>query len=210
MTLTINACLKEYEEKTGEVYRDPRKKIRAGFAINIRKPGEGVFKDGSPHNAVAQGLLRFQMKYKNRVELVWKVKENLDRIKLSPLPVVQQAVGRVVLNNLSREKSTKTFLKFYSTSTALISNVPGPAKPAFVGGNVVDDLEFLLASPKGAYIGLLSYNGNVSCCINLQESTMMDPKDFVKHFITEFDKLYEETMEHEGMIAKPKSFWKSL
>lgn len=169
-----------------------------------------MFKDGSPHNAVAQGLLRFQMKYDSRVDLVWKVKENLDRIKISPLPVVQQAVGRMVLKNLSREKSTKTFLKFYSTSTALISNVPGPAKPAFVGGNMVDDLEFLLASPKGCYIGLLSYNGQVSCCINLQESTQIEPEDFTKHFMPEFDKLYEETMKYEGMVPKPSSFWKKL
>merc|ERR1712176_558391 len=124
-----------------------------------------------------------------------------DIMKKSPLVIFQQAIGNAVMSNLPKKAAIKKFLNFYATSTAVVSNVPGPKDTVFLGGKEVKDFEFLLSSPKGCYIGLLSYNGTISVCISLEETTLLEPEVFCKCWQQEFDALYDEVMSHEGELS---------
>lgn len=116
------------------------KKIRAGFAMNLRKRGAEPFRAGSPHNNVAQGMLKFYTKYDSREDLVWKIKRQTDGIKLSPSPVVQQKIALGIAHILPRSLSTKLFLDFHGTTTALLSNVAGPRVAAEIMGAKITDM----------------------------------------------------------------------
>lgn len=205
LTLTVRAYFDEVGEKEGKPVIKPGQRVRTAFPINMRTKGADAFRDGSPHNSVALGIFKFQLEFKKRTELVWKVKRKLDKIKLSPEPAVQIVLGNVVLGNLPPRMATKIFTNAGSGPTAMLSNVAGPSMPAKLAGFEVEDLEFLLNAPYGCYFGLLSYNQKVSCGISMDETTLGDPKEVAKHWVPEFNKLYEETMAYEGMVPKPFS-----
>lgn len=206
LTLTVNAYFDELEAKTGKSVVKRGQKLRAGFAISMRKKGEDPFRDGSPHNSIAQGLLKFYLKPKNCVDLVWRVKRQLDSIKLSPGPFVQVRIGNAVTKLLPQSVGLKIFTDFQSTTTALLSNVAGPKEKASLDGNEVSDLQFFVSAAIGCYFGLLSYNGQVSCGICMDETASALPKEIGKHWKTEFEKLYDECMAYEGPIPKPKGW----
>lgn len=205
LTLTVNSYFRELEEKQGKPVVKSGQRIRAAFPINTRKRGEDVFREGSPHNVIAQGLLRFYTTYNSRTELVWRMKRQLDKIKLSPSPFVQQKIGNAVLAVVPRSVSTKLFSDFASTATSVLSNVAGPKDTAKFAGYDVDDLQFLISAAMGCYFGLLSYNGKVSCGICMDETTSAIPEDIAKHWKPEFEALYEEAMKYEGKVPNTRS-----
>ena len=210
LTLTVNAYFKELEETLGKPAIRKGQKIRASFPINTRKKGEDVFRDGSPHNALAQGSMKFLLNPKSRTECVWKVKRQLDKIKLSPAPLIQQSLGNALFSILPMKTAIKMFTDFASLATAQLSNVAGPKTQAKFGNHKVQDMQFLLSAAVGCYFGLLSYNGNISCGICLDETTAANADDIAKHWKTEFDMLYEESMKYEGSVPKPKSIFRKL
>lgn len=206
LTLTMSACFKENEKETGE--QTPQNvKIRAGFAIDTRGQSRGPFRDGSPYNAAVQGTYRFEMDYTSRVDLVWKIKAQVDRIKLSPGPMVMSSMIRILGTTLPKRVSTNLFTGALGNITALLSNVPGPQGPVSVCGTQVDDLQFLLSTPRSCYFGILSYNGKVSCGVSFDETTKVKPKDFSRNWAIEFEELYKDAMAIDGIMKQPRAFW---
>ena len=206
LTLTMSACFRENEKKTGKA--TPKGiKIRAGFAIDNRGKGKGPFRDGSPYNAAVQGMYRFEMAYDSRVDLVWKIKKQVDQIKLSPGPMVLGKMIRVLGSTLPKRVSTNLFTGAVGKVTALLSNVPGPQGPVSVCGTEVDDLQFLLSTPRSCYFGILSYNGKVSCGVSLDETTEITPQDFSANWALEFEELYKDAMAIDGVMKQPRAYW---
>jgi len=78
LTLTIRAYLLENEPEA----LSGKRKLRASFPINRRKNGQSGFRDGSPHNSIGLGVFKFPLKFKSRVDSLWKVKRTLDKIKV--------------------------------------------------------------------------------------------------------------------------------
>lgn len=180
-------------------------KLRAGFPINNRKRNEDAFKDGSPHNSLALGTVKFQFgKGQSRTKLVYTVKRTLDQIKLSPSPLIQNKIANTLIRVLPTSTTSALFQKVGDQTTGMLSNVAGPQKKVHLGGYEVEDLRFLIYGTMGLYMGLLSYAGSVSCGICLDES-LGDPHHIAKFWKTEFDALYEETMAFPGQVPKPRS-----
>lgn len=211
LVAVLNMILVNYLNNSGHSIKElGKKKLRAGFPINLRRPGKAVLgKDGAPSNKFGVGVFKFFTKYEKRSDLVLRVKDRIDRIKLSPYPVVQQKLGGALNKLQSKKAIAELLLKFITQTTAQLSNVPGPQKSVSFGGVEIDDLQFGLYSVQSLYLGLISYNNKVSCCVCLDE-TLGDAKSLAKYWKTEFDALYEEVMEAEGIIEPPKTFASKL
>lgn len=192
----LTMVLRRYYDETGE---KPRK-ISASFPINLRKSAKQNFdKYGSPHNIWAYGMMKFNLNYTDEIDLFKRLKKTLDKVKLSPSPVVQQKIGAMISPILPLKVKNKLVLNLANKCTAQLSNVPGPSSQVSVAGHAVDDLTFQLFSPVGLYLGLITYNGTLSCSINA-DASVADPKELAKHWMPAFEDLHAAITSHEEMI----------
>jgi hypothetical protein len=175
--------------------------MRSSFPINARKAGAGTFRDHSPHNKLALGMLAFNFNYKSRSQLVWSFKRTLDRIKLSPEPFVQQKLGNTLAAILSKKAMVDLLMKIGAQTHCMLSNVQGPPEKVALLGHTVEDITFALYSGCGLYMGLLSYAGKISVCICL-DSELGDANNIAKHWKSEFESLYSEVMAHDGPVPR--------
>ena len=123
--------------------------------------------------------MQFPFNYNARTEVVYKVKRTIDAIKVSPAPYVQRGLGNTLLRVLPRNSAAEMFAGFGNQTTAMLSNVMGPSKAVYVGGHKVVDIQFGLYSSNGIYLGLISYDGKVSCGITMDD-TLGDPSGLGK------------------------------
>lgn len=202
MNLAILAYLKE--EGMTQKQLD-KKQMRASFPINTRKIGAPVLKNGSPSNNFSVGYFSFITSYSSRIDLVHQVKKMIDKVKLSPLPIVQYWLGKLSTLTLPRSVLAKLFLDYTNQASAMLSNVPGPQKAVRLQGYELDDLHFGLYTTAGLYLGLMSYNNKVGCTICL-DSGLGEAEQLAHFWNREFEMLYEEVMKKEG-ILKPSKKW---
>ena len=177
--------------------------VRASFPVNLRKPGADNFdRSGSPHNLFASGIVKFHLQYKDEVDLFRRLKKSIDRIKLSPSPYVQMRLGKIVHSLIPifpYKSANQTALNLANKCTAQLSNVAGPSSKVSISGYELEDLTFQLFTPNPLYLGLISYNGMVSCSINADRN-IADPKLIAKHWIPAFEALHAAITSHEGQI----------
>jgi len=192
MMAVMTASMKAYLEEVGDSAAKGKKKVRGAFPINLRSPHEPVLRDGDPMNKWSYGIFKFDFNYKSRIELVWKVKRQIDKIKVSPSPLIQYKLLKGLTATLPRRVLLDQLLNMANLATAQLSNVPGPQHPISIAGVQVVDLTFYLFAPVGLYYGIMSYNGQVSAGVNVDGSTKVDPKMLAKHWKLEFDALKAE------------------
>eukprot|EP00924_Labyrinthula_sp_SR-Ha-C_P016913 augustus_masked-scaffold_6-processed-gene-18.66-mRNA-1 protein AED:1.00 eAED:1.00 QI:0/-1/0/0/-1/1/1/0/462 len=199
----LNMAIVKYIKEKDPKFK--KKRVRAGFLINMRPKGASLFRDGSPHNQIGQGFLRLRFKYKTRQRLVYEIKRDIDKIKVSPFPYIQQWFTKKAEPFFARAKAAKLFKEFLVQPTATLSNVPGPQNKVTLGGHEIEDIQFSLFTPAGLYIGLISYNGSVGCSVCLDEK-LGDAKEISKYWNEEFNLFYEEVMKVEGAVPPLKKF----
>jgi len=204
LTMVITRYLEEDPETNAEVL-SKNGTLRASYPVNMRLDPSENFKDGSPYNRAGMGFVRFPLEAKNRIEVVHTVKRTLDANKVNPGPFVNAAVFMGLSMLASKEKIGQYFVNMLTQATAMLSNVPGPQSSVTIFGNKIVDLGFMLHGRTNIYLGLMSYDGKVTCSINM-DSGLGDAKEVAKYWKTEFDALYEECMQHEGYIARPVTF----
>ena len=75
----------------------------------------------------------------------------------------------------------------------VFSNVPGPQFPCYVGGKKVDDLHMYFPNliPQ---VGILSYNGQVSMNIIIDEKVITSPNMLVEGFLAELEDLKAQVL----------------
>ena len=103
-----------------------KKKIRLACPMSTRKANDPMMRDGSPNNKVARATFRLVMTYKNRLDLLHKVKARLDALKISPFTAVQLKLGQLLTTILPPEKQAKVFLKFYGQMTGVVKQFDRP------------------------------------------------------------------------------------
>lgn len=204
----LNLAMLGYLKEQGlEPTELKRKQIRASFPINTRKQGEPLLKDDSPSNHFSMCFFNFVTEASSRIEMVHKVKQIIDKIKLSPMPFVQSWLGLFSSAMLPRSVVAKMFFDYNNQFTSQISNVPGPQSEVSLQGYGLEDLHFGIYTPAGLYMGLMSYNNKVGCTICL-DGNLGNAADLAKHWNREFELMYEEVMNTEGIIKQPKT-WRS-
>ena len=81
LTALLNMTVKRYfEEKNDAVLHMGRGAVRGNFPINMRDPGAPI----DLGNRFSAGAFQFDFDYKSRIDLIWRVKRQVDAIKVSP------------------------------------------------------------------------------------------------------------------------------
>lgn len=192
MMAVMTASIRAYLEEVGDPAVKNGNKVRGAFPINLRSPHEPILRNGDPMNKWAYGVFKFDFRYKNRIDLVWRVKRQVDKIKVSPSPVIQYKILSALTASLPRRVLLDQLLNMANLATAQLSNVPGPQHAIHIAGAKITDLSFYLFAPVGLYYGIMSYDGMVSAGVNVDGSTKVDPKMLAKHWKLEFDALKAE------------------
>lgn len=143
--------------------------------------------------------MKFNVNYDSVIDLFRKLKKTLDVAKLSPTPVVQLKVASMLFPLLTLKGKNIMALNIGNKCTALLSNVAGPTSEVTMADNVLEDISFSLYSPLGLYLGLITYNGMLSCSVNA-DASIPDPEELAKHWIPAFEELYNEITSYEGII----------
>lgn len=84
LSAVLNMTVRRYYEAECTSFLDSRPLVRALFPINMRQKGADVNTNGSLGNCFSTGVFQFLFDYSSRIDLVWKVKRQVDLIKISP------------------------------------------------------------------------------------------------------------------------------
>ncbi len=86
--------------------------------------------------------------------------------------------------------------------TAVMSNVPGPAKPLYFAGQEVDNMMFFVPQAGRVALGisLFSYNGTILVGVNTDEGLIPDPEQIIDGFNQEF-----AVMQERAAAASPST-----
>jgi hypothetical protein len=81
LTALLNMTVRRYfEEKNDAVLQMGTGSVRGNFPINMRDPRAPI----ELGNRFSAGAFQFDFEYKSRIDLIWRVKRQVDAIKVSP------------------------------------------------------------------------------------------------------------------------------
>ncbi|GBG28657.1 Hypothetical Protein FCC1311_017091 [Hondaea fermentalgiana] len=212
LMLLLNETLHRYFKEAGDEAVLNGSRVTAQFPISTRPRNAEAFRNDDPCNSIAYGYLKFRFEDNGpMIDRFWRIKRDIDKIKLSPAPFVGIRTLRNLSPMLSRSMLNKLALGVGDLATGQLSNVAAPQTPVHIAGARVDDMSFVLLAPTSLYMGLLSYNGQVNCAICLNGELEADPKDVVRSWGTVFDEFESEVLAYDGdLIPRPRSFLDSL
>ncbi|CAD5369062.1 Wax ester/triacylglycerol synthase family O-acyltransferase [Rubrivivax sp. A210] len=167
--------------------QDPAgKEIRAMVPVNLR-PLDKAWQLG---NRFGLAPLVLPIGIANPVERVYAVHRRMDELKGSYQPLLAFAILSI----------TGLFIKpvqdmilglFAKKTTAVMTNVPGPAQPLKFCGSTLRQTMFWVPASGGIGVGvsILSYGGGVQFGLITDEALCAEPQAIVDLFEPEFDKL---------------------
>lgn len=194
MTVACLTLRKYFEKYEPEVIQN-RQLFRAVFPINMRRNNEKVTDEEHFGNRFTSGNLAFPLHIEDPRELLLTLKKEMDYLKVSPEPIIKMAlqsmVGRLPI---SQAKMMDIVLDIYGKVSFMLSNVPGPQTAAYLGGKMISDMSFYSISPLGLYVGIVSYNGKVSCGVVTSRSCEPRPDSIASLWVESFEALYRATV----------------
>ena len=165
--------------------------IRAMVPVNLR-PAEKAWKLGNRFGLV---FLDLPIGIENPVERLYAIRENMRVLKGSYQPVL--ALGVLAAMGAGPKILQEQMLAMLAkNATAVMTNVPGPQQPLYLGGALIDSMMFWV--PQSGDIGLgvsiLSYNGEVRFGVVADRGFCPDPHRVIERFVPEFEKLVLATL----------------
>ena len=177
-------ALRRYLERRGE--RTTGVAIRASVPVNLR-PLDDAHKLG---NAFGLVFLTLPVGIVDPVRRLRAIKKEMDELKRSPEALV--AYGVLSVMGMAPVEVEKLGLRFFgSKATTVLTNVPGPREPLYLGGRKIDQVMFWVpqSGRLGLGISILSYDGGVSLGVATDEGLIPDPERIVAEFEVEFKEL---------------------
>jgi diacylglycerol O-acyltransferase / wax synthase len=167
------------------------KEIRAMVPVNLR-PLEEAWKLG---NRFGLAPLTLPIGIENPVERVYAVRARMSQLKDSYQPLLAFAV-LAVAGLLIKPAQDMLLDLFAKKSTAVMTNVPGPAKPLkFCGATLRQTMFWVPASGNiGVGVSVLSYGGGVQFGLITDKKLCPHPQAIIDRFEPEFEKLLLLTM----------------
>ncbi|HWZ74432.1 MAG TPA: wax ester/triacylglycerol synthase family O-acyltransferase [Casimicrobiaceae bacterium] len=165
--------------------------IRALVPVNLR-PAEEAWKLGNRFGLV---FLDLPIGIENPVERLYAVRENMRMLKGSYQPVV--ALGVLAAMGAGPKILQEQLLAMLAkNATAVMTNVPGPQQPLYLGGALIASMMFWVpqSGDIGLGISILSYNGEVRFGVVADRGLCPDPDRVIERFAPEFDKLVLATL----------------
>ena len=186
---SVAGALRSYLLREGESVEGLS--IRAMVPVNLR-PAEKAWKLGNRFGLV---FLDLPIGIENPVERLYAIRENMRVLKGSYQPVV--ALGVLAAMGAGPKILQEQLLAMLArNATAVMTNVPGPQQPLYLGGALIDSMMFWV--PQSGDIGLgvsiLSYNGEVRFGVVADRGFCPDPHRVIERFVPEFEKLVLATL----------------
>lgn len=171
---------------------DPEgKEIRAMVPVNLR-PLDKAWQLG---NRFGLAPLTLPVGVANPVERVFAVRRRMAELKGSYQPLLAFAI--LAATGLFIKPVQDTVLGLFAKkTTAVMTNVPGPAEPLkFCGSTLRQNMFWVPASGDvGVGVSILSYGGGVQFGLITDEGLCPEPQAVIERFAPEFDKLLLLTM----------------
>ncbi|WP_246312104.1 wax ester/triacylglycerol synthase family O-acyltransferase [Pseudaquabacterium terrae] len=167
------------------------KEIRAMVPVNLR-PLEKAWQLG---NRFGLAPLVLPIGIDNPVERVFAVRARMAELKGSYQPLLAFAV--LSITGLFVKPVQDAVLNLFAKkATAVMTNVPGPAKPLqFLGSTLRQTMFWVPASGNiGVGVSILSYGGGVQFGLITDHALCPEPQAIIDGFEPEFDKLVWLTM----------------
>ena len=167
------------------------KDIRAMVPVNLR-PLEKAWQLG---NRFGLAPLVLPIGIANPVERVYAVRARMAELKGSYQPLLAFAVLSVAGLFVKPVQDAVLGL-FAKKATAVMTNVPGPAKPLkFLGSTLRQTMFWVPASGNiGVGVSILSYGGGVQFGLITDHALCPHPQDIIDRFEPEFERLVTLTM----------------
>jgi WS/DGAT/MGAT family acyltransferase len=181
----IGAWLREQgDDPTG-------KEIRAMVPVNLR-PIEEAWKLG---NRFGLAPLTLPIGIENPIERVYAVRARMAQLKDSYQPLLAFAV-LAIAGALIRPVQDGLLGLFAKKATAVMTNVPGPAKPLKLCGSTLRQTMFWVPASGdiGVGVSILSYGGGVQFGLITDKKLCPDPQHIIDRFEPEFEKMLLVTM----------------
>ena len=186
---TAAGALRDYLQR----HNDPTENIelRAIVPVNLRP----IEKAGELGNQFGLVFVDLPVGEENPLERIRLVKSRMQALKNSSQPIVAfvllSAVGmgpKILQDQISG--------LIGRNATAVMTNVPGPQKPLFMGGAEINEIEFWVPQSGGIGMGLsiLTYNGRVQFGLITDTRLVPDPANIIDRFGEEFEKLVMLTL----------------
>jgi WS/DGAT/MGAT family acyltransferase len=167
------------------------KEIRAMVPVNLR-PLDKAWQLGNRFGLVP---LVLPIGIANPIERVYAVRRRMAELKGSYQPVLAFAV-LAVAGLLIKPAQDALLDMFAKKATAVMTNVPGPAKPLkFCGATLRQTMFWVPQSGNiGVGVSVLSYGGGVQFGLITDETLCPDPQHIIDRFEPEFEKLLMVTL----------------
>ncbi len=181
----VTGALRSYMLEQGET-PSRNSEIRATVPVNLR-PLEHAKNLGNHFGLV---FLPLPIGEANPIDRVKKVHERMNELKSSKQAAV--SFGLLAALGMGPSRLQKPALDMLSEkATMVLTNVPGPQQPLYLGGAEVKQMMFWV--PQNGTIGMgvsiLSYNGLVFFGVITDRKLVPEPKEIIKRFKPEFEKL---------------------
>ena len=162
------------------------KEIRAMVPVNLR-PLEEAWKLG---NRFGLAPLVLPIGIDNPIERVYAVHRRMDELKGSYQPLLAFAVLAVAGLTIKPVQDAMLGL-FAKKTTAVMTNVPGPAQPLkLCGATLKQNMFWVPASGEvGLGVSILTYNGGVQFGLISDAQLCPHPQKIIDRFEPEFEKL---------------------
>ena len=165
--------------------------LRAFVPVNLRAPGK-EHKLGNHFGLV--GLV-LPIGEANPIARVFEVRRRMGELKTGYQAAVSMALLGV-LGYLPKAIQRQALGLLSDKGTAVMTNVPGPAKPLYLAGSKISQNMFWV--PQSGHVGMgvsiLSYAGGVQFGLITDRKLCPDPQAVISQFEPEFEKLMTALM----------------
>ena len=165
--------------------------LRAFVPVNLRAPGN-EYKLGNHFGLVG---LELPIGEANPIARVFEVRTRMNALKTGYQAAVSMALLGI-LGYVPKAVQRQALSLLSDKGTAVMTNVPGPAKPLYLAGSKIAQNMFWV--PQSGHIGMgvsiLSYAGGVQFGLITDRKLCPDPQAIISQFEPEFDKLLTALM----------------
>ena len=183
--------------------------VRALVPIDLRPPGH-AHELGNQFGIIAVEL---PVGIVNPLARLKEVRRRMRALKKSYEPLV--TLGLITALGFGPKLvQDQLFDLLLSRATAVMTNVPGPQRPLYLGGAPIEQIMFWVpqSGEIGMGVSLLSFNNHVQLGLITDAALTPDPDEIIKHFQPEFEQLlyhvllddWGETAQEEEVAPAPK------
>ena len=164
----------------------PRRELRAAVPVSLRPPEELA----ALGNRFGLLFVDLPVAIADPVERFHELRRRAERLKRSAAPWATLGFLRA-LGHLPASWQRWAVRFFGSKATAVMTNVPGPKRRLYIGGQPIHEIFFWVPQSGRAGIGvsILSYAGDVRVGIATDQGLVPDPETLVQDLYRELDAL---------------------